>query len=70
MKLATGFLLTLALTGCGLTAAQVRDRELCYTRAESAAQRRVDLECRGSFLACPAADGILADLRRAQEACP
>lgn len=60
----------LALVGCGLSAAQVRERELCYSRAEAAAQDRVDRECSGSFRTCPAADAIMAELRAAQEACP
>jgi len=62
-------ILALALA-CGPTAEQLRERELCYERAESAAQSRVDSECPGSFAECPAADGIMAELRQAQEACP
>jgi hypothetical protein len=55
---------------CGPSAEQLRERELCYERAESAAQQRVDTECPGSFAECAAADGIMAELRQAQEACP
>lgn len=61
--------LVLALVGCGLTATQVRERELCYGRAEAAAQKRVDAECPGKFSECAAADEILGELRTAQEAC-
>ncbi len=56
--------------GCGLSAAQVRERDLCYERAEAAAQKRVDDECPESFAACPARDDIMAQLKRDQEACP
>jgi hypothetical protein len=64
-------LLTLILTSaCGMTAVQVRDRDLCYERAESAAQARVDAECAESFAACPVADDIMDELRQAQESCP
>lgn len=63
-------LIMLALTGCGLTAAQVRERELCYSRAESAAQARVDVECAASFATCAVGREILEELRIAQEACP
>jgi hypothetical protein len=57
-------------TGCGLTAVQIRERDLCYERADAAAQGRVDRECSDSFAACPTADAIMDELRRAQEACP
>jgi hypothetical protein len=60
----------LASAACGPSVEQLRDRELCYERAEGAAQARVDGECSGSFATCPAADGILDELRLAQEACP
>lgn len=63
-------LATLALAGCGLTAAQIRERDLCYERADAAAQDRVDRECAESFSTCPTADDIMDELRRAQEACP
>jgi hypothetical protein len=63
-------LLILTLAGCGMSAAQVRERELCYNRAETVAQDRVDRECSGSFRTCPVADDIMEQLRRAQEACP
>jgi hypothetical protein len=53
-----------------MTAVQVRDRDLCYERAESAAQARVDAECAESFAACPVADDIMDELRQAQESCP
>lgn len=57
--------------GCGATLAEVRERDLCYERAETAAQKRVDVECEGaSFSECPAAPAILDDLRKAQEGCP
>lgn len=56
-------------TGCGLSASQVRDRNLCYHRADAAAQARVDAECPESFLKCSAADPIMAELRAAQEEC-
>lgn len=62
--------LALAVAGCGPTAAQVRERELCYERAEAGAQLRVDLECPGLFSTCVASTDILAELRREQEACP
>ena len=57
------------LTGCGLTATQVRERQLCYHRADAAAQARVDAECPGSFSKCESADPIMAELRQSQEAC-
>jgi hypothetical protein len=57
-------------TACGLSAVQVRERELCYERAEAAAQARVDAECAESFTDCATADAILTELRTAQEACP
>ena len=61
----------IGLTGCGMSATQVRARDLCYSRAEAAAQARVDDECSaGSFAECPARHAILDELRRAQEACP
>jgi hypothetical protein len=64
-------LLTLTLAACGPTAEQLRARELCYTRAETEAQKRVDIECEGAaFAECQAARDILDDLRVAQEACP
>ena len=52
--------------GCGPDAAE---RERCYDAAEADAQRRVDVECPGRFDTCPAADAIVDELRRAQEAC-
>jgi hypothetical protein len=55
---------------CGMTAAQVRERELCYAKAEANAQKRVDTECAVSFATCPLAGAILDELRAAQEACP
>ncbi|MEY4545363.1 MAG: hypothetical protein RL685_1558 [Pseudomonadota bacterium] len=62
---------TLVATACGATAEQLRDRDLCYERAESAAQRRVDVECEGmGFAECPGSRAILEDLRKQQEACP
>ena len=63
-------LIIAVVLGCGLTAAQVRERELCYSRAEAAAQERVDRECAVSFSTCPVARDILDELRRAQEECP
>jgi hypothetical protein len=63
-------LVQVSSSGCGMSAAQVRDRELCYNRAETVAQDRVDRECSGSFRTCPVADDIMEQLRRAQEACP
>lgn len=65
-------LITLVLTSaaCGPSAEQLRDRELCYERAESAAQARVDHECPDLFTDCPVANDILDELRVAQEACP
>jgi hypothetical protein len=53
-----------------MTAVQVRDRELCYSRAEAAAQKRVDQECADSFQTCLSANDILDELRVAQESCP
>jgi hypothetical protein len=65
---ATGSFLALA---CSATPEQLRERELCYERAESEAQRRVDSECEGmAFAECPVGHRILDDLRKAQEACP
>jgi hypothetical protein len=58
------------VAGCGLSAVQVRDRNLCYERADAAAQARVDRECPGSFSDCEAANAILDELRAAQKACP
>jgi hypothetical protein len=56
---------------CGASLAQLRDREMCYTRAETQAQKRIDVECEGmAFAECPAARAILQDLQKAQEACP
>lgn len=61
----------LVIGGCGLSAVQIRERDLCFERAETAAQKRVDDECaEGSFSTCPAAKSILDELRAAQEACP
>ncbi len=62
--------LFVSLTGCGMSAVQVRDRNLCYGRADAAAQKRVDQECSDSFTTCLAANDILDELRAAQEACP
>lgn len=65
------FWLLLMLAACGPSAEQLRDRELCYERAETEAQQRVDAECEGmAFAECPGAHAILDELRRAQEACP
>lgn len=63
-------ILIITAAGCGLSATQVRERELCYDRAETAAQKRVDDECSGSFSTCPVRSDIMAELRRNQEACP
>lgn len=59
-----------ALTACGMSATQVRERELCYSKAEAKAQERVDRECSASFSTCPVARDILDGLRKDQEACP
>lgn len=62
--------LLLALTGCGLTAAQVQSLELCCTQAEAEARKRIDTECAGAkFSECPSGTAILADLRKTQAAC-
>jgi hypothetical protein len=58
------------VTGCGLSAVQVKERTLCYQHADAAAQKRVDQECSDSFTTCLAAHDILDELRAAQEACP
>jgi hypothetical protein len=62
-------LATCALTACGLTATQLRERTACYHRADAAAQKRVDEDCPGSFSTCAEADPIMVELRAAQEAC-
>jgi hypothetical protein len=61
--------LFVSLTGCGLSAVQVKERTLCYQHADAAAQKRVDQECGDSFQTCLAAHDILDELRAAQEAC-
>ena len=66
-------LLLATALACGPSLDQIRVRELCYTRAEAAAQARVDRECYAAgqpFAACPARPDILAQLQREQEACP
>ena len=60
----------MTLAACGMTALQVRERDLCYSRAEIKAQDRVDSECDGAFKTCSAARDIMDELRRAEEACP
>lgn len=62
--------LSISAAACGPTIEQLHERELCYQRAETAAQARVDAECPDLFTECPVADDILADLRQAQETCP
>jgi hypothetical protein len=58
---ALGLGFALGLAGCGPS---------CLDAAEAAAQERVERECPGVFETCPASEAILADLQRAQEACP
>lgn len=57
---------------CGAaTLDQLRERDLCFTRAETEAQKRIDVECEGTpFAECSAGRAILEDLRKAHEACP
>lgn len=69
MQIIIAAITMVALTGCGLSAVQIRDRNLCYGRADAAAQARVDAECSDSFRSCPAAQSILDQLRTEQEAC-
>jgi hypothetical protein len=63
-------ILLFALVGCGPTPEQLREREICYAKAEAAAQERVDTECAVSFATCPKGAEILDQLRTAQESCP
>lgn len=69
MQIITAVSIAAVATGCSLSAAQLRDRNLCYHRADAAAQARVDAECADSFATCGAADPIMTELRTAQEAC-
>lgn len=67
------------LSGCGAVACSAAlpppSRALCYAEADQAAQRRVDAECStpdagAHFETCPTKGAILAELQKAQEACP
>jgi hypothetical protein len=44
-------------------------RAACYALADQRAQARVDAECPGEFAECPAAQDIIEQLQREQEAC-
>lgn len=65
-----GFILVALLLGCGPHFAQFQTREICYSRAEVAAQALIDAECPQGLIYCSAAARILGGLQRDQEACP
>lgn len=66
MKIRIWLFSLLPVLGCGPSA----ERERCYQAADDRAQERVDAECGESFSSCPAADSIMEEMQRAQEACP